>query len=230
MAQVLLVVSGVSAHNGPGTTIDDRTIKALQIKLVERSVADFYIHMMSIQFLIVEAIVLDASRHILGLDALDQIRRHFGNQTRVFTHVLKVSATQGGTDQIHTRSQNDVFSPVLSFTAQYFAVDSAQSRIPSGCQRSARGQIGAGILRTIQARPAVPFHLRAHTVRAIGHSQFADSQSFHGTGGKFRIGMTKRNLFLQCQFFQQFLHFSVKHKLTDPPFSGPCSLSVCRGS
>ncbi|MND76573.1 hypothetical protein D3C80_682210 [compost metagenome] len=123
----------IRTHNRIYTTINNSCFKSGQINFAQGSFTHLHINGIAIDLFVIGCIMFNASRYALILYPFDVTYSHFRNQVWVFTQVFKITATQRRTNDIYTRSKNNIFTPVISLTAQYGPKLIAQIGIPGSC-------------------------------------------------------------------------------------------------
>ena len=112
----------ISTHDAPRATPLYRRTECGQIDFVQGTVAQLYIDMPAPQFLVIQGIMLHASRHTVLLQLLDIRHAHLPCQVRVFAHVLEIAPIKRRTVNVYARTQLDIFPAIQGFFAQCFSV------------------------------------------------------------------------------------------------------------
>ena len=108
MAGMLAANLIISTHNAPGTTLFYCSLECRQIDFIQSTVAKIHINMSAPQFLIVQRIVLDTSRHPVLLQFLDVRYAHHTGQIRVLAHIFKITPVHRSTVDVDTGSQQHI--------------------------------------------------------------------------------------------------------------------------
>ena len=177
---VVAVEQVVGGHNTPGAAFLHHDLKTLQVDLTQSPLADPGVAAGTVGFLIVNAEMLGTSADTLGLDTLNhgsgQLTRHQG----IFGVVLKVTAAQRTTVDIHSRGQphTDIILP--DFLAGGFAYLVHDLGIPSGCQHGSH-RPGGGVYAPVRADPQAGRAIGSHDCRHLGSFQAADATGIRHT-------------------------------------------------
>ncbi len=130
LATVLILIEVIGAHDAPGVTLLDSSLKGGQVNLTQGTVAHDDVDLMAIFFIVVQAEVLDTRRSACRLQTLNVGHYHAGRQQGILAHVLKVAAIQWRAVDVHTRSQDHVLATVARFLTQAAAIQPGQNWVP----------------------------------------------------------------------------------------------------
>ena len=130
LATVLVLIEVIGAHDAPGVTLLDSSLKGGQVNLTQGTVAHDDVDLMAILLIVVQTEVLDTRRSACRLQTLNVGHYHAGRQQGILAHVLKVAAIQWRAVDVHTRSQNHVLATIARFLTQAAAIQPGQSGVP----------------------------------------------------------------------------------------------------
>ena len=168
---------------------------------------------MTVEFLIVQCIMLHASSHSILLHTFDVRNHHCGREVRIFSHIFEVTSVQGCTVDIHTGAQQNIFFAITSLFTDTFSVKMRHFGIP--CSSKTR-QCRIGNTRVVCPScliPFVPQHFRTDTVRTISSPYFRDTKTGNACRTKFRLCMNHLYLFFKGHPVQRIFH-SLFDRLT----------------
>ena len=94
VAVMLIVVQVIGTHQRPRATFLHGSLEGRQIDFVEGTVADLYIHLMTVGLIVVQRIVFHAGRDALRLQALHIGHHHARCQEGIFAHVFEIAAVE----------------------------------------------------------------------------------------------------------------------------------------
>ena len=145
--------------------------------------------------------MLDAGAHALALYALDEGGGHFAGNVGVFGVILKVSAAEGRTLDVHRRPQQnaDVFR--LALVAQGSA-HALHQRPVKGRGGGASGRKADRLDAVVDTQMVARLVLLAQSVGPVAHHHRRDVQTLDGLGVPEIAAGTKACLFLQGQLLQ----------------------------
>ena len=105
----------VCRHDAECTRFPQGNRKAFEIQLPQRPLGDNGFHIIAAVFLIVARKVLDGAADTAALQSLDDCRRHFACQQRIFRKILEVAPIQRMPMQIHARCKQQVNAVAAHF-------------------------------------------------------------------------------------------------------------------
>ena len=167
VAVVLIAIEVVSSHDTPSMTLCNRCTESRKIDFMERTIVNYYVHLMSKILIIVQCIVLDACCNTFRLQALNVWHYHAGSQPRVFSHIFKVATIERCAIDIHAWTQNHGLVAIKCFFPQTLTIEPCHLRIPC-CSQARQGRESyAGVVGLSCLFPLIPKHVGTHTVRSI---------------------------------------------------------------
>ena len=202
VAIVLVLIKIVGTHDTPCTSLGDCSLESWQIDLVERTIADHDIHLMTILLVVVQGIVLHTSCDALRLESLDIRHHHARCQPRILAHILEVAASERGAVDVHARPQDHTLSAIQGFLAQTLTVKTCHLGIPRSCQTRERRESHAGVVGLSCLLPLVPKHIGAHSVRSVIRPEIRESQALDARTAEFTLRMDDGNLLVECHATQ----------------------------
>ena len=156
VAVVLVLIEVIGAHDGPCPTLLDGGLEGRQVYLMQGPVANDDIHLMAVLLIVVQGIVLHASRHALRLQSLDVWHHHSRGQPWILTHILKVTAVERCAQYVHAWSEHHVLVPVERLLTQALAVKPCKVGVPRGSQTGERRECHARVVGLSCLHPFVP--------------------------------------------------------------------------
>ena len=115
MTAMLILVKVVRAHHRPYTSLDHRRLEGRKIDFIQCPLTYDDIRGVSVKFLIVKRVMLDTGSNALLLDTFDVRYDHFGRQTRVLTHIFKISPAKRCPVDVAPWSQQNIFLSIPGF-------------------------------------------------------------------------------------------------------------------
>ena len=123
VAPMLSFIQVVRPHDSPCASFLDGGLECWQVDFIQGAVVHDDIGVVSVYFVVVQRIVLDAGSHSIALHAFYVRHYHLGGQVRIFAHVFEVASVERRAVDVDARSQYDVFLAVACFLADAFAVE-----------------------------------------------------------------------------------------------------------
>ena len=179
MAVVLVFIEIIRTHDRPRLSLLHSSLKGRQVDLVEGTVADDDIHLMTVFLVVVQGIVLHTGCHTLRLETLDIGHHHARGQPGILAHILEVATSEWRTIDVHTRTQHHTLSSVECLLAQALAIETGHGRIPRSSQTGKGWEGHARVVGLSCLLPLVPQHVRTHTMRTIVRPKVRESQTLH---------------------------------------------------
>ena len=105
----------VCRHDAECTRFPQGNRKAFEIQFPQRTLGHNGFRVISAIFLIVARKMLDSAANTAALQALDDRRRHFTRQQRIFRKILEVAPVQRMPMQIHARCKQQVNAVAAHF-------------------------------------------------------------------------------------------------------------------
>ena len=112
MAVVLVLIEVVGAHDGPGSALLHSSLEGGQVYLVEGTVGDDDVHLMTVFLVVVEGVMLHTGSDTLRLQALYVWHYHTGDQPGIFAHVFEVTTVEWGAEDVDARAEHHALVPV----------------------------------------------------------------------------------------------------------------------
>ena len=160
---------------------------------------------MTVHFMVVKGIMLNACSHSVRLHALHIRNDHPRSQVRVFSHILEISSVKRSSVYVHARTEQHTLVPVTCFFPYALSVKGRHLLIPCRSQTGQCRKGDAGIIRPSCLVPFIPQHFRTYAVRSVGSPDFRYSQPRHSCGTEFRLRMQHVDFFLQGHSSQSIL-------------------------
>ena len=146
----------VGGHYGLCTALFDSYLKAPQVYLPQRPLADCRIKEMPVRFLIVAAEMLYRALNAYTVQTFQFCRRHLAREERVLREILEVPAVQRVTVYIHSGTQQAVYL-VGTHLKTHHREQFSQQRLVQGC----RDKCAVGQAESLCA------HIKAHARRSV---------------------------------------------------------------
>ena len=215
VAEVLIIIKVVCAHDRPGTTFGDSRLECGQIDLVKRSVIHVHIHGVTVDLVVIQREMLDADGHILALDALNVGHYHGRGKEGVFPHILEVAPAEGMAEDVDTGAEQHRLLAVEGFFCDALAIEAGHLRIPAGRQAGQGRICSAGIIGPASLAPLVPKHFGTDAVRAVGAPYFRNPEARHTGRAEFALRVCHRYLLFQSNLGKEFVYlfFDVRRFL-----------------
>ena len=117
MAVVLVVVEVIGSHDGPRPTLLHGGTEGRKINLVQGTVADDDVHLVTILLVVVQGVVLHTGGHPFRLQPLHIRHHHLRCQQGVFAHILKVATVEGCAVDVYARPQHHALAAIKGLLA-----------------------------------------------------------------------------------------------------------------
>ena len=202
MTVMLVLIEVIGTHDAPGSSLLYGGTEGRQVDLVQGTVADDDVHLMTILLVIVQTVVLHAGSHALRLESLYVGHHHPRGEIGILTHILEVTTSEWGTEDIHAWAQDDALLTVEGLFAEALAIESGHSRIPRGSETGECGERHTRIVGLSGLYPLVPEHIRTHPVRAVVSPQVGEAETFHTRTRELRLRMDHGDLLIEGHAFQ----------------------------
>ena len=176
---MLILIKIVRTHDRPSLGLLHSSLESRQIDLVEGTVADDDVHLMTILLVVVQGIVLHTGCHTLRLESLDIGHHHARGQPGILAHILEVSTSEWRTIDIHTRPQHHTLPSVECLFAQTLTIETGHGRIPRSSQTSECWEGHTRVVGLSCLLPLVPKYVRTHTMRAVVSPEIREAQTLH---------------------------------------------------
>ena len=177
VAAVLILVEVVRAHNRPSATLLNCSLECRQIDLVECTIANTYIHIVTFELLVIERIVLHARSYAILLHLLNIGNNHLACQVGILTHILKITAIEGSTIDIDTRTEQHSLITIASLLTDSLTIHCSHCGIPRCSQAGQCGECHTMVVSPISTLPLIPEHLLADTMRAISTPHLGNTKA-----------------------------------------------------
>ena len=161
------------------------------------AVAHDDVHLVAVLLVIVQAVVLDTCRNALRLQPLYVRNHHRGGQEGVFTHIFEVTTVERSAQDVHSRTQYHILSPIESLLSESFAIDARHLGIPAGCQTGECRKSHAGVVGLPGLVPFVPKNIGSDTVRTVIGPEIGEAKTGNSSRRELALGMYHTNLLLQ---------------------------------
>ena len=162
----------VRRHHAPGACVHDGGLEGGEIDFVQRPFVADGVDVVSVEFLVVEAKVLDGRGNAVALDRPDLGNDQLCREARILGEVFPVAAATRITHDVDAGPEHLVFAARTRLFADDMAEGSGKVAVPSRRERGERRKDGRRIsLARVVPRPAL--HVRADSVRRIGEYPFA---------------------------------------------------------
>ena len=179
VAVVLVLIEIVGAHDSPGTTLLHSGLESGQVDLVQGTIADDDIHLMTVFLVVVQRIVLHAGSDAFRLQSLNIRHYHPRGQEGVFAHILEVAAIERGAEDVHARAQHHTLVAIEGFFAQALAVETGEVGVPGGSQTGEGREGHTRVVGLSGLLPFIPEHIGSHAMRTVVGPQVGESETLH---------------------------------------------------
>ena len=202
MTVMLVLIEVIGTHDAPGSSLLYGGTEGWQVDLMQGTVADDDVHLMTIFLVVVQTIVLYAGGHAFRLEPLHIRHHHPRGEIGILTHILEVTTSEWGAENIHTRTEDDAFLAIEGFFAQTLAIEAGHVGIPCGSETGECGERHTRIVGLSCLYPLVPEHIRTHPVRAVVSPQVGEAETFHTRARELRLRMDHGDLLIEGHAFQ----------------------------
>jgi hypothetical protein len=152
----------VGRHHAPGARLGDGRLEGTQVDLPQDRLGHADVHRHALDLGVVAHEVLHGDRDAVGLDASHEADGEAGAQLWILRVALEDAAPDGGADDVHGRSEQDVRAPAVGLLAQQVADPLDEVGVPRRAQGDADRHDDA---RHAQRAGVLP----PHAVGAVGH-------------------------------------------------------------
>ena len=194
---MLVFIEIVGTHDAPSLTLLHGSLEGRQVDLMQGTVGDDDVHLMTIFLVVVQGVVLHTGSDTLRLEASDVWHYHPGCQPGVFAHILEVTASKRCAIDVHARTEHHAFVAVESLLAQALAIEAGHTGIPGGGKTGKGWEGHARVVGLSGLYPLIPEHVRTHAMRAVVCPEVRESEAFHTRRREFRLRMNDGNLLVE---------------------------------
>ena len=206
MAIVLVFIQIVGAHDAPGLSLGHSSLEGWQIDLVQGTVGDDNIHLMTIFLIVVQSVVLHAGSHTLRLQSLYVGHHHTRSQPGILTHILKVATTKGCAIDIHTRTKHHTLVAIERLFTQALTIETGHLGIPCGSQTSECREGDTRVVGLSGLYPFIPKYVRTHTMRTVIRPKVREAETLHTRARELRLCVDHSNLLVKGHAAQGILN------------------------
>ena len=186
-----------------GSTLHHSRLEGRQVYFVQGPFGDRNINACPVILLVVGQKMFHTGRYILRLQCLDVGNCHLGHKEGIFAQVFKVSSAKRRTDDVYSRTKQDIFFSESRLFSQNNAALVSQRTVPTCSQGRPGRETGGRIVGPSCIIPVVQVHLGPYSMWSVGESQSWNSQSFHSIDIKFGVGVKHSHLFFEGHLLQQ---------------------------
>ena len=175
MASMLSFIKIVCAHDGPRLAFLNCSLESGQIDFIKSTVVHNNIGGVTVDFLIIQRIVLYTGSYTILLHTLYIRNHHAGSQIRIFTHILKVTSIQRSTVNVDTGTQKDILVAITRLFTDTFSIKQRHIRVPCSSQTSQCRISHTRVIGPASLIPLIPKHFGTNTMRTIRHPVFRNT-------------------------------------------------------